>query len=78
LVNFGNGYVTGVVFMVVHNRLGQTVEYSTATLQLTNGANGTAYLVAFGLASGEYAATIFVDTTSWVAISTPATASFTV
>jgi hypothetical protein len=78
LGNPGNGYVTGIVLMVVHNSLGQTVEYSTATLQLANGANGTAYLVPFGLAPGEYSSSVFVVTTGGVAISTTIVASFTV
>jgi hypothetical protein len=70
--------VTGIVYLVVHNRLGQTAEYSTATLQLAVGANGTAYPIAFGLPSGEYSATFFVVTSGGVAISVSTTVPFTV
>jgi hypothetical protein len=77
-VNFANANVTGIVYLVVHNRLGQTAEYSTSTLQLAAGANGTAYPIAFGLPSGEYSATLFVATPSGVAISVPTTAAFSV
>jgi len=64
--------------MVVHNYLGQTVEISTATLTLAADANGTAYPIAFGLAAGQYSATLFATSTGGVAISYTATASFTV
>jgi hypothetical protein len=65
-----NANVTGIVFMVMHNYLGQTVEISTATLQLAVGTNGTAFPVAFGLVPGaNYSATFFVTATSGVAIS---------
>ena len=77
-VNGINATVTGIMFMVVHNYLGQTVEISTATLTLAAGANGTAYPIAFGLAAGQYSATLFVTSTSGVAISEATTASFTV
>jgi len=66
------------VFMVVHNSLGQTVEISTGVLQLAAGANGTAYTIAFGMASGEYSATFFAVSTSGYAISSSTTAPFTV
>jgi len=68
----------GIVFMVVHNYLGQTVEISTSVLQPAAGANGTAYAIAFGLASGMYSGTFFVVGTSGVAMSTTTTASFTI
>jgi hypothetical protein len=77
-VNFANANVTGIVYLVVHNRLGQTAEYSTATLQLAAGANGTTYPITFGLPSGEYSATLFVATPSGLTISVPTTASFAV
>jgi hypothetical protein len=73
-----NATVTGVVFMVVHNSLGQTVQISTCVLQLAAGANGTAYTIAFGLASGEYSATFFVVSTGGYAISSTTAAPFTV
>jgi hypothetical protein len=77
-LNTSNTTVIGVVFMVIHNDLGQTVEVSTATLQLAAGANGTAYLTRFGLASGAYSGTFFVVEPSGVAISTTTTETFTV
>jgi hypothetical protein len=73
-----NAATTGIVFMVVHNYLGQTVEISTATLALAADANGTAFPIAFGLASGQYSATLFATSTSGVAISEATTAPFTV
>lgn len=77
-VNLFSSASIGIVFMVVHNYLGQTVEISTATLQLAAGANGTAYPIAFGLASGTYSATFFVTEASGVAIASTSTASFAV
>jgi hypothetical protein len=68
--------VLGIVIMVVHNNLGQTVFYSTATLNLTRGFSGTAYNVEFGLSPGIYKATIFAFSTSGVAISNSTTVSF--
>lgn len=76
--NIVNDTVTGVVFMVVHNHLGQTVQISTATLVLSAGANGTAYPVSFGLAPGQYSATLFTTSTAGTAISFTTTVSFTV
>jgi hypothetical protein len=73
-----NATATGIVLMVVHNSLGQTVEISTSVLQLAAGANGTAYEIAFGLESGTYSGTFFVVSTSGTAMSTTTTASFTV
>jgi hypothetical protein len=77
-INGINATVTGIVFMVVHNYLGQTVEISTATLTLAAGANGTAYPIAFGLAPCQYSASLFATSTSDVAISETVVASFTV
>jgi hypothetical protein len=77
-VNSIDAAMIGIVFMVVHNYLGQTVGISTATLTLAAGANGTAFPIAFGLAPGQYSATLFATSASGVAISETATASFTV
>ena len=68
--------VLGIVIMVLHNRIGQTVSYSTATLDLTRGFTGTAYTVELGLPSGVYNATIFAFSISGVAISNPTTFEF--
>ena len=76
--NLSNITITGIVFMVIHNSIGQTVFISTATLQLGSDDSGTAYPVAFGLLPGQYQATFFVTQPSGVAISTSSTASFTV
>jgi hypothetical protein len=77
-VNTSNSAVTGVAFMVIHTYpTNQTIEISTANLRLAAGANGTAYLIEFGLASGTmYQANIFVVETRGVAISTTTTVSF--
>ena len=76
--NLCSGNVLGIVFAVVHNMLGQTVEISTGTLQLAAGANGTAFAVVFGLPDGEYSGTLFATSTSGVALSTTTTVAFTV
>ena len=68
--------VIGIVIMVIHNRIGQTVSYSTATLNLTRGFSGTAYTVESGLPFGVYNATIFAFSTDGVAISNSTTISF--
>ena len=71
-----NSEVTGIIFVVVHNYLNQTVEISTSTLQLAPTAYGTANPVIFGLASGVYSATFFATQTSGVAISPTTTEPF--
>jgi hypothetical protein len=76
--NIGGVNLTGIVFAVVHNNLGQTVEISTGTLQLAAGANGTAFAAVFGLPDGEYSGTIFAVSTSGVAISFTITVAFTI
>jgi len=68
--------VIGIVIMVIHNRIGQTVSYSTATLNLTRGFSGTAYTVESGLPFGVYNATIFAFSTDGVAISNSTTMGF--
>ena len=68
--------VLGIVIMVLHNRIGQTVTYSTATLDLTRAFTGTAYTVELGLPSGVYNATIFAFSISGVAISNSSTFEF--
>jgi hypothetical protein len=75
--NLSNGNVTGIVFAVIHNSLGQTVDISTGTLQLPAGANGTAFAVVFGLPDGEYSGTLFATSISGTALSTTTTIAFT-
>jgi hypothetical protein len=76
--NNSNAPLTAIVYAVVHNSAGQTVSYSTATLNLASGASGTAYDVLFGLAPGTYSVTVFVTTTSGTAISGTSTVTVTV
>lgn len=76
--NLCSGNVLGIVFAVIHNVLGQTVEISTGTLQLAAGANGTAFAVVFGLPDGEYSGTLFAASASGVALSLTSTVAFTV
>jgi len=75
--NTANAAVTGIVYAVVHNSIGQTVYYTTATLQLAAGQSGTAYAVLFGLPSGTYSVTVFVTSTTGQAISATSTVSVT-
>ena len=55
--------VLGIAIMVIHNALGQTIYYSTATLNLTRGSYATAYIVEAGVPTGVYNATIFAFST---------------
>ncbi len=76
--NTSNSPVTAIVYAVVHNALGQTVAYSTATITANPGASATAYNILFGLAPGTYSVTIFATSTSGTAISTSSTVSVTI
>jgi trimeric autotransporter adhesin len=76
--NNSNAPVTAIVYAVVHNALGQTVAYSTATITANPGNSATAYNVLFGLAPGTYSVTIFATSTSGTAISTTSTVSVTI
>lgn len=73
-----NGPVTAIVFAVVHNALGQTVSYSTATVTASASGTSTAYNVLYGLAPGTYSVTIFATSTSGIAISNTSTVSVTI
>jgi hypothetical protein len=77
-VNNLNVTVTGIVIMVVRNSLNQTVYYSTATLSLPSGENGTADLVLSSLSPTNYNATFFAFTFAGVAITNSTTASLTI
>jgi hypothetical protein len=68
--------VLGIVIMVLHNDMGQTVYFSTATMNITRGMSSTAYNVEFGVIPGIYNATYFAVSTSGVAISNSTTATF--
>ena len=76
--NTSNAPVTAIVYAVVHNALGQTVSYSTATVSANAGASTTAYNVLFGLAPGTYTVSIFATSTSGTAISTSSTVTVTI
>jgi len=76
--NNSNAPVTAIVYAVVHNALGQTVSYSTATITANAGASASGYDVLFGLAPGTYSVTIFATSTSGTAISTSSTVSVTI
>jgi hypothetical protein len=76
--NNSNAPQTGYVYAVVHNALGQTVYYTTATVSPAAGASQSGQLVLFGLAPGTYSATIFVVSTSGTAISGTTLVSVTI
>jgi hypothetical protein len=76
-VNNSNQTQTAVVYAVVHNAQGQTVSISTATITPAAKATTTAFPVLFGLPSGTYSVTLFVTSTSGLAISTTSTVSVT-
>jgi len=75
--NTSNAPATAIVYAVVHNALGQTVSYSTATVTANAGASVTAYDALFGLAPGTYTVTIFATSTSGTAISTTTSVTVT-
>jgi hypothetical protein len=76
--NSANISLLGIVFLVVHNSLGQTLEISTGSVVLAAGANGTAFPVVFGLAPGMYNGTYFVISAAGTAMSSASTLNFTV
>ena len=63
--------LTGLVYFVVHNPVGQAVYLSTSKVALAPGANFTATLTAEGLPHGSYNATVFVEDSGGVAMSEP-------
>jgi hypothetical protein len=67
--------LTAIVYGVVRNSIGQTVYYTTATLQFQAPSSESAYLAIPGLARGNYSISAFAITTSDVAISTTSTLS---
>jgi len=75
--NLSQVNLTSIVYLVVRNTSGQTVLYSTEVLELSPGANGTAYLVAFGLPPGYYNAALFAISTAGTAVSSATLVSFT-
>jgi len=76
--NNSNAPQTAFIYAVVHNALGQTVSYTTATISPAAGASQTGQLVLFGLAPGTYSVTVFVVSSSGTALSTGTTVSVTI
>jgi hypothetical protein len=72
-----NFTVTGIVFLVVHNAIGQTVSYSASTIVVAGNQTGTAYNVVYGVPHGAYSGTIFVTSTGGASISAPTVLNFT-
>jgi hypothetical protein len=69
--------VTGIVYAVVHNSLGQTVYYTTATITPAASGTATAFLVLSGLPAGTYSVSVFATDTGGNAISVSTTTSVT-
>jgi len=62
--------LTGFVYGVVHNQMGQTVSYVVTTMNLAAGAPGTTYLEVWAnLPPGNYTVSIFATSEGGVAIS---------
>ncbi len=65
-----NATTSGIVFVVLHNRAGQTVYFTAASMTITPGGNQTGDLVLYGLTPGaSYNASFFAALFSGVAIS---------
>jgi hypothetical protein len=74
-----NVTVTGFVYWVVHNGIGQTVAVGEATVLLEPGVNDTANVIIFGLVPGtSYNSAIFVTAPGGVAISNSTSLAFTI
>lgn len=67
--NFVWPQITAVVFLVVQNQLGQTVEISTSTTTFLADTNTTSYLVVFGIPTGNYTGIVFILATTGVPLS---------
>jgi hypothetical protein len=68
--------LTGIVWWVIHNSLGQTVAFGTSFVSIPAGSNLTGYVVC-PLPLGSYNSTVFATTTGGVAISSSAFVVFT-
>jgi hypothetical protein len=75
--NAATSSVTGIVYAVVHNSIGQTVYYTTATISPSASGTATAFLVLAGLPAGTYTVQVFATDTSGNAISVSTTTSVT-
>jgi len=76
--NNSNAPVTGFVYAVVHNALGQTVDISTATVSAPAGGSVSAFNALFGLPPGTYSVSLFVTSSAGTAISSTITVSVTI
>jgi len=76
--NNSNAPVTGFVYAVVHNALGQTVDISTATVSAPAGGSVSAFNALFGLPPGTYSVSLFVTSSAGTAISGTSTVSVTI
>lgn len=76
--NNSNAPVTGFVYAVVHNALGQTVDISTATISAPAGGSVSAFNALFGLPPGTYSVSLFVTSSAGTAISSTSTVSVTI
>jgi len=76
--NNSNAPVTGFVYAVVHNALGQTVDISTATVSAPAGGSVSAFNALFGLPPGTYSVSLFVTSSAGTAISSTSTVSVTI
>ncbi len=70
-----SGSTLVVVWLTVHNTLGQTAGNFVATASMTAGQTSPVYVVVFGLASGHYAGDLFGLTADGVPISVTSTLS---
>jgi hypothetical protein len=69
----------GIVFLVAHNAISQTVYISSATILLPPNDNVTVYPLVFGFPSGTFLnSTIFVESPSGVALSSSSIFIFTI
>jgi hypothetical protein len=68
-----------VVYLVLHNNMGQTVDWKASTIiNVASNTNSTAFVVLFNVPSGTYTATIFATLPSGSAMSVPTSVSITV
>jgi len=72
-----NVTITGVVWLVVRNGLGQTNYYTTATSIPAGGKTAAVFCVVSGIPAGTYYGTIFATSVSGVAISNSTSFTFT-
>jgi hypothetical protein len=77
-INNLNETQEAIAFMVVHNPLGQTIEFSSAMITIAPAASGMTVLILFGISPGDYNASFFVTTPGIVALSTTSTTAFSI